>query len=66
MQKVRKKQKQNIYCSYLFSFRGNKSALCVRIELYKVVIAGGSNNAGERALDVEEIFTVFFPQNTRF
>jgi len=43
---VRKKQKQNIYCSYFFFFEGAISVLCVRMEPYKVVIAGGSNNAG--------------------
>jgi len=44
--KVWKKQKQNIYCSYFVPFYGYLSAFGAKHELDKVVIVGGSNNAG--------------------
>jgi len=64
MQKVWKKQKQNIYCSY-FSLRAIK---CIRNELNKVVITVGSNNAGfwGRSPRCWRSLYSFFPQNTHF
>jgi len=43
---VRKKQRQNICCSSCFFFERNKKAFSTRNKLDRVVIVGGSNNAG--------------------
>jgi len=42
---VRNKQRQNIYCSYLF-FLAEYNAFNTRKKLVKAVIVDGSSNAG--------------------